>query len=62
VDPVGSGYGPVAGSCKYSDEPLGSGIMELVSQMLIHDVRKYHVQAIIRMVLSGSVYERKHWK
>jgi hypothetical protein len=25
VDPVGSGWGPVAGSCKYGDEPAGSG-------------------------------------
>jgi hypothetical protein len=24
VDPVGSGYGLVMGSCKYSDEPSGS--------------------------------------
>jgi hypothetical protein len=30
VDPVGSGYGPVAGSCENSDEPSGSGAMELV--------------------------------
>jgi hypothetical protein len=29
VDPVGSEYGLVAGSCKYSDEPSGSGTMEL---------------------------------
>jgi hypothetical protein len=30
VDPVGSGYGPVAGSCEYSDEPAGYGATELV--------------------------------
>jgi hypothetical protein len=27
-DSVGSGQGPVAGSCEYSDEPLGSGAMK----------------------------------
>jgi hypothetical protein len=26
VDPVGSVKGPVAGSCKYGDEPAGSSI------------------------------------
>jgi hypothetical protein len=31
VDEVVSGYGPVAGSCEYSDEPLGSGVTELVN-------------------------------
>jgi hypothetical protein len=31
MDPVGSGCGPVAGSCEYGDEPSGSGSMELVS-------------------------------
>jgi hypothetical protein len=31
MDPVGSGWGPVAGSCKYGDEPSGSGATELVS-------------------------------
>jgi hypothetical protein len=30
VDPVGSGQGPVAGSCEYGDEPAGSGATELV--------------------------------
>jgi hypothetical protein len=30
VDPAGSGYGPVAGSCKYSGEPVGSGATELI--------------------------------
>jgi hypothetical protein len=25
VNPFGSGLGPVAGSCKYGDEPSGSG-------------------------------------
>jgi hypothetical protein len=31
VDSVGSGWGPVAGSCKNGDEPSGSGATELVS-------------------------------
>jgi hypothetical protein len=31
VDPAGSGYGPVAGSCEYGDEPSDSGATELVS-------------------------------
>jgi hypothetical protein len=31
VDPVGSGLGPVAGSCERGDEPSGSGATELVS-------------------------------
>jgi hypothetical protein len=31
VDPVGSGLGPVVGSCEYGDEPMGSGATELVS-------------------------------
>jgi hypothetical protein len=30
VDPVGSGYGPVAGSCEHSDEPAGSEPTDLV--------------------------------
>jgi hypothetical protein len=30
VDPAGSGYGPVAGFCKYGDEPSGSGAAELI--------------------------------
>jgi hypothetical protein len=30
VDPVGSGYGPVAGSCEYGDEPSGSGATDLI--------------------------------
>jgi hypothetical protein len=30
VDPVGSGQGPVAGSCEYGDEPSRSGVIELV--------------------------------
>jgi hypothetical protein len=29
VDLVGSGQGPVAGSCEYGDEPSGSGATEL---------------------------------
>jgi hypothetical protein len=33
VDPVGSGMGPMAGSCRYGDEPSGSGAMELVSHL-----------------------------
>jgi hypothetical protein len=32
MDPVGSGQGPMAGSCKYGDEPSGSGTMDLVSK------------------------------
>jgi hypothetical protein len=31
VDPVGSGYEPVAGSCEYGDESAGSGATELVN-------------------------------
>jgi hypothetical protein len=31
VDSDGSGLGPVAGCCKYGDEPLGSGSTEFVS-------------------------------
>jgi hypothetical protein len=30
VDLVGSGQGPVAGSCEYDDEPAGSGATELI--------------------------------
>jgi hypothetical protein len=30
VDSVGSGQGPVAGSCEQGDEPSGSGTMELL--------------------------------
>jgi hypothetical protein len=32
VDPVGSGYGSVVGSCEYGDEPSGSGATELVNE------------------------------
>jgi hypothetical protein len=31
ADPFGSGQGPVAGSCKCSDEPAGYGATDLVS-------------------------------
>jgi hypothetical protein len=31
VDLVGSGWGPVAGSCEYGDEPAGSGATELLN-------------------------------
>jgi hypothetical protein len=31
LDPVGLGYGPVAGCCECGDEPSGSGATELVS-------------------------------
>jgi hypothetical protein len=31
VDAAGSGAGPVVSSCKYGDEPAGSGATELVS-------------------------------
>jgi hypothetical protein len=30
LDPVGSGQGPVAGSCEYGDEPSGSSATDLV--------------------------------
>jgi hypothetical protein len=33
MDSPGSGLGPVVGSCEHGDEPLGSGIMELVSSL-----------------------------
>jgi hypothetical protein len=32
VDPIGSGKGAVEGSCEYGDEPLGSGVKELVNR------------------------------
>jgi hypothetical protein len=35
LDPVGSGQGPVVGSCEYGNEPLGSGATELVSWNLV---------------------------
>jgi hypothetical protein len=31
---VGSGYGPVAGSCKYGDEPSSSGAVEFLVCLL----------------------------
>jgi hypothetical protein len=34
VDLLGSGQGPVAGSCEHGDKPLGSGAMELVLSIL----------------------------
>jgi hypothetical protein len=34
VDSVSSGQGPVAGSCKYSDEPAGSGATDLVTTLV----------------------------
>jgi hypothetical protein len=36
VDSHGSGYGLVAESCAYSDEPLGSVSMELVIGFTLH--------------------------
>jgi hypothetical protein len=33
LDPDGSGYGPVAGSCEYGDEPSGFGATELVTKI-----------------------------
>jgi hypothetical protein len=44
LDPAGSGYGPMASSCEYGDEPSGSGAAELVGIFLfrayIHHVPK----------------------
>jgi hypothetical protein len=34
VDPVGSGYGPVAGCCEYGEEPSDSGATELVGLLV----------------------------
>jgi hypothetical protein len=34
LDPVGSGYGPVAGCCEYGDEPSGSDAKEVVIDYL----------------------------
>jgi hypothetical protein len=34
LDLVGSGQGPVAGSCEYGDEPSGSGYTELVNRLV----------------------------
>jgi hypothetical protein len=36
VDPVGSGWGPMAVSCKYGDGPVGSVAIELVSNFHLH--------------------------
>jgi hypothetical protein len=38
VDPVGSGQGPVAGCCKYGDEPSGSDATELVHVLKMRNV------------------------
>jgi hypothetical protein len=38
VDPFGSGLGPVAGSCKYGDEPAVSGSTEIVYTVVLHFV------------------------
>jgi hypothetical protein len=38
LDPVGSVYGPVAGSCEYGDEPSGSGATDLVSCKVVNYV------------------------
>jgi hypothetical protein len=35
VNPVGSGQGPVAGCCKYGDEPSGSGATEFVQTFTV---------------------------
>jgi hypothetical protein len=45
VNPVCSGYGPVVGSCKYGDEPSGSGATELVSYC------SYQVAILYEMIL-----------
>jgi hypothetical protein len=42
LDPVGSGYGPVAGSCEYGDEPPGSGATELVREQTRQGLVKLH--------------------
>jgi hypothetical protein len=34
VDSIGSGQGPVAGSCEHGDETSGSGVTELVTETL----------------------------
>jgi hypothetical protein len=34
VDPFGSGWGQVAGFCKYGIEPSGSGATECVSKLV----------------------------
>jgi hypothetical protein len=43
LDPVGSGYGPVAGSCEYGDEPSGSGAVELVTIALVIAVVSFQI-------------------
>jgi hypothetical protein len=40
LDLVGSGYGPVAGSCEYGDEPSDSGATDLVMFMYFHVLSK----------------------
>jgi hypothetical protein len=45
VDPVGSGQGPVAGSCKYGDEPAGSGASYLVKAS--HHTKMYTVSPLV---------------
>jgi hypothetical protein len=39
LDPVGSGQGPVVGSCEYGDKPSGSGATELASPRLVTESR-----------------------
>jgi hypothetical protein len=54
VDPVGSGWGPVAGCCEYGDEPAGSGATELVRDCSVHTLHR-HVKSKFRVSMATNM-------
>jgi hypothetical protein len=50
-DPVGSGEGPVAGSCEYDDEPSGSGATELVKGSSHRDIEEHNRYAQCYLII-----------
>jgi hypothetical protein len=44
MDSPCSGYGPVVGSGECSDEPLGSGITELVTYFYLHEDEHFYMR------------------
>jgi hypothetical protein len=55
VNSVGSGEGPVAGSCEHNDEPSGSGATESVSIILVYNSQKGLTQNY-RHGLRGNIF------
>jgi hypothetical protein len=67
VDPAGSGYRPMAGSCEYGDEPAGFGATVLVnytstvSFCSIEMNFKVGLIAIAELQVTRNIIQRSHF-